>query len=83
MPENTSETQQLIQHLDRLNTQLEKQTSFWRMLFIGIVYGIGYFIGFAILATILFGILGPIFGHIKWVRDAFTNGASMAYPQQR
>ncbi|MDO8518091.1 MAG: hypothetical protein Q7S26_02265 [bacterium] len=67
----------IIENLEMLNKQVVRQNSLVRMLWIGIIYGIGFFIGSAIIATIAFGILGPWFGQIPWIRNAFETGASL------
>lgn len=64
----------IIEELEKLNDKVERQLSFGRMFYVGIIYGIGFFIGSAILATVALGILAPVFGEIDLVRDIFTRG---------
>jgi hypothetical protein len=71
------ERSKIIKNLELLNAQVKKQNSFSRMFVAGIVYGVGLFVGSAIIATIIFGFLGPIFGKIPWVRDAFVTGVNL------
>lgn len=65
--------------LEKINRQLEKQNSLWRMVVVGIMYGIGFFLGSAVIATIAFGILGPYFGQFAWIRTAFESGMSLLH----
>ena len=67
----------IIEHLEVLNRQVARQNSFAHMFVVGIIYGVGFFVGSAIIATIAFGILGPWFGQIPWIRNAFETGASL------
>jgi len=64
----------IIDELIKLNEKVERQLSFGRMFYVGIIYGVGFFIGSAILATIALGVLAPIFGDIPFVHDIFTRG---------
>ncbi len=73
-PEKESE---VIAHLETLNKQIALQNSLPRMFVVGIIYGVGFFVGSAVIATIAFGILGPIFGRIAWVHDAFVQGVNL------
>ncbi len=68
---------EIIAQLKILNAKVEKQNSVRRNFGVGIIYGIGFFVGSAIIATIVFGIVGPFFGRIPWIRDAFTMGVSL------
>lgn len=75
--ETGDQRDKIIEHLEILNRQVARQNSLWRMLLVGIIYGIGFFVGSAIIATIAFGILGPWFGQIPWIRNAFETGISL------
>ena len=69
----------IVELLEELNRQTARQNSLGRMFVIGIIYGVGFFVGSAIIATIAFGVLGPWFGEIGWVRNAFETGASLLH----
>jgi hypothetical protein len=79
MPPHPLDQVEIIKHLTEINEQLTKQNSLGRMFWVGIIYGIGFFVGSAIIATIALGILGPIFGQIPWVHNAFVTGFSLVH----
>ena len=69
--------EKIIAQLEKLNEQLERQHTLRHFFMTGIMYGTGFFVGSAILATIALGALGPIFGHVSWVRNAYEQGAAI------
>ena len=70
---------ELMRELRSLNAEIRDQRSLSRMFVMGVIYGIGFFVGSAIIATLLLGLLGPVFGAIPWIRDAFMTGLSLVH----
>lgn len=58
--------EKLTQEIEELKSSIEKQNSYWRSFFGGVVKGIGYAVG----ATILFGILITILSYVVRTSDA-------------
>ena len=71
--------EKIIAQLEKLNAQLEKHHTLRHFFITGIMYGTGFFVGSAVLATIALGILGPVFGHLSWVRNAYEQGAAIRH----
>lgn len=74
------EPDSILGQLKSINAQIARQNSLSRMLVIGIIYGIGFFVGSAVIATIVLGLVGPWFGQIAWIREAFQTGLLLLRP---
>ena len=73
--------EKILVQLEKLNEQLTKHHTLRHFFMTGVMYGTGFFVGSAILATIALGLLGPVFGHVSWVRNAYEQGTAIR--QQR
>jgi len=76
---NDNHADTIIAHLDALNRQIARQSSYSRMFVVGVCYGIGFVVGSALLATVLIGFAAPYLAQIPWVQSAFNIGSSVIH----
>ena len=57
----------IVEHLERLNKNVERQISVFHIFMTGIIYGVGFVIGSSILAAFAVGIVTEIFGPVSFI----------------